>query len=131
MNSSKKSFNLEEIENALQLKFPELGALCDELAHVAYAFPKQTPEEGTTRAKVLTNQHFDTKQQIFLDFVLNQYVKLCVEELEKEKLGPLLRLSYGNSIRDALLDLGKSEQIGVTFESFQKYLYQPHRLRGR
>ena len=99
------------------------------LAHIAYAAPTQTRDERANRAKVLINQHFDTKQQVFLDFVLSQYVKLGVEELDKEKLGPLLRLRYGNSLRDALVDLGKPEQIGVTFESFQKYLYQSQRLR--
>ena len=79
----------------------------------------------------MLNQYFDTKQQVFLDFVLSQYVKLGVEELDKEKLGPLLRLRYGNSIRDALVDLGKPQQIGVTFESFQKHLYQSQQMRAR
>jgi type I restriction enzyme R subunit len=46
-----------------------------------------------------------------------------VEELDQEKLTPLLRLKYHNSIADALADLGKAEEIGQVFSGFQKYLY--------
>jgi len=44
--------------------------------------------------------------------------------LDQEKLTPLLRLKYHNSIADALADLGRPEEIGQVFASFQKYLYQ-------
>ena len=64
------------------------------------------------------------KQQAFLDFVLAHYVSEGVEELDQEKLTPLLRLKYNNSISDALADLGSPEEIGVIFAGFQKYLYQ-------
>jgi type I restriction enzyme R subunit len=47
-----------------------------------------------------------------------------VEELAQEKLTPLLRLRYRNSIVDAIADLGKPEEIGRVFSGFQKYLYQ-------
>jgi type I restriction enzyme R subunit len=47
-----------------------------------------------------------------------------VEELDQEKLTPLLRLKYNNSISDALADSGQPEEIGMIFAGFQKYLYQ-------
>jgi type I restriction enzyme R subunit len=47
-----------------------------------------------------------------------------VEELDQDKLTPLLRLKYHNSIADALADLGKPDEIGRVFSGFQKYLYQ-------
>jgi len=47
-----------------------------------------------------------------------------VEELDKEKLTPLLRLKYNHSIQDALTDLGRPEDIGELFNGFQRYLYQ-------
>ena len=47
-----------------------------------------------------------------------------MEELDQEKLTPLLRLKYHNSIADALADLGRAEEIGRVFAGFQKYLYQ-------
>jgi len=42
----------------------------------------------------------------------------------QEKLTPLLRLKYHNSITDAVADLGKPEEIGKMFTGFQKYLCQ-------
>ena len=56
--------------------------------------------------------------------MLSHYVRVGVEELDQEKLTPLLRLKYHNSIADALLDLGRAEEIGQVFAGFQKYLYQ-------
>jgi len=76
-------------------------------------------------AKLAIITHFNTKQQIFLDFVLSHYVSVGVDELDLEKLTPLLRLKYHNSIADAVDDLGKPEEIGKVFSGFQKYLYQP------
>ena len=68
--------------------------------------------------------HFNRKLQVFLDFVLSQYVKVGVEELDGEKLSPLLRLKYNDSIADAITDLGRPEEIGEVFAGFQKYLYE-------
>ena len=56
--------------------------------------------------------------------MLAQYVKVGVGELDEEKLGPLLKLKYHDSIADAIADLGQPEQIREVFAGFQKYLYQ-------
>jgi type I restriction enzyme R subunit len=56
--------------------------------------------------------------------VLSHYVQVGVEELDQDKLTPLLRLRYHDSIADALADLGQAEEIGEIFAGFQKYLYQ-------
>jgi type I restriction enzyme R subunit len=95
------------------------------LAYVAYAMPPLTREVRAAKAKLYINSLFTAKQQAFLDFVLSHYVIVGVEELEPEKLTPLLRLKYHNSIADAVADLGKPEEIGRVFSGFQKYLYQP------
>ncbi len=63
------------------------------------------------------------KQQVFLDFVLSQYVKIGVDELGAEKLTPLLRLRYNNAIHDAIAELGSAEEINRLFTGFQRYLY--------
>jgi type I restriction enzyme, R subunit len=47
-----------------------------------------------------------------------------VQELDREKLTPLLKLKYRNAIADAVADLGRPEEIGYLFAGFQKYLYQ-------
>ncbi len=45
-----------------------------------------------------------------------------VEELDQDKLTPLLRLKYHNSIADAVAVLGRPEGIGKAFAGFQQYL---------
>lgn len=57
-------------------------------------------------------------------FVLSHYVRVGVEELDQDKLTPLLRLKYHDSIADAVADLGRPDEIGAAFASFQKYLYK-------
>jgi type I restriction enzyme, R subunit len=76
---------------------------------------------GDPRAKVAISTHFSNKHQAFLDFVLAHYV--AVDELDPEKLTPLLGLKYVNSIADAIADLGRPEEINRVFVGFQNYLY--------
>jgi type I restriction enzyme R subunit len=102
----------------------EKSDLFDVLAHVAYALPPLTREERATKAKVDISTHFNGKQRVFLNFVLSHYVSVGVEELDQDKLTPLLRLKYHNSIADAVADLGRPDEIGKVFAGFQKYLYQ-------
>jgi type I restriction enzyme R subunit len=83
-----------------------------------------TREERATKAKAVISMRFNSKQQTFLDFVLSHYVAVGVDELDQEKLIPLLRLKYHNAIADAVADLGKPEEIGKVFSGFQKFLYQ-------
>ena len=56
--------------------------------------------------------------------MLAHYVSVGVGELDQEKLTPLLRLKYHDSIADAVADLGRPEEISKSFSGFQKYLYQ-------
>jgi type I restriction enzyme R subunit len=86
--------------------------------------PTLTRNERAERARIAISSHFTSKQQSFLDFVLAHYVRVGVEELDQEKLTPLLRLKYHNSIADALADLGRAEDINQAFAGFQKYLYE-------
>jgi len=88
----------------------EKSDLFDVLAHVAYAVPPLTREQRADQAKPVISSRFDTKQQAFLDFVLSHYVSDGVYELDPEKLTPLLRLRYHDSIADAVADLGQPER---------------------
>ena len=103
----------------------EKSDLFDVLAHVAYAVTPLTREQRADQAKPVISTRFDTKQQAFLDLVLSHYVSDGVDELDSEKLTPLLRLRYRDSIADAVADLGQPEEIGRVFAGFQKFLYQP------
>ncbi len=98
--------------------------LFDVLAYVAFATATETRTIRANRATVAAHKQFNNKQQAFVDFVLGQYVEQGVDELDTEKLSPLLKLRYKNAIADALKDLGSPEQIRQVFVGFQQYLYQ-------
>jgi type I restriction enzyme R subunit len=119
-----KGFGREQMAEMQKIIDAEKSDLFDVLAHVAYALPTLTRKERAGNAKVVISSHFNTKQAVFLDFVLSHYVSEGVGELDQDKLTPLLRLKYHNSIADAVADLGKPDEIGKVFAGFQKYLYQ-------
>ncbi len=120
---AEKGFGPDQMAEMQRIINAEKSDLFDVLAYIAYALPTLTREERAAKAKIVISTRFNTKQQVFLDFVLSQYVKVGVQELDQEKLSPLLRLKYNNAIADAIADLGRPEEIGTVFSGFQKYLY--------
>jgi type I restriction enzyme R subunit len=120
---AEKGFGHDQLAEMQKIIDAEKSDLFDVLAHVAYALPPVSREVRAANAKVYINSHFNAKQQAFLGFVLQHYVSVGVEELNQEKLTPLLRLKYHDSITDAVADLGQPNEIGKVFAGFQKYLY--------
>jgi type I site-specific restriction endonuclease len=122
---AEKGFGHDQLTEMQKIIDAEKSDLFDVLAHVAYALPPVTREVRAANAKVHISTHFNAKQQVFLDFVLQHYIAVGVEELDQEKLTPLLLLKYHNSITDAVADLGgQPKEINRAFVGFQKYLYQ-------
>ena len=121
---AEKGFGKDQLAEMQKIIDAEKSDLFDVLAHVAYASMPLTREERATKAKVIISTHFNSKQQVFLGFVLSHYVIVGVEELDQDKLTPLLKLKYHDSIVDAVADLGKPDEIGRVFAGFQRYLYQ-------
>jgi type I restriction enzyme R subunit len=121
---AEKGFGGEQMAEMQKVIDAEKSDLFDVLAHIAYALPPITREERANNAKVVISTRFNSKQQVFLDFVLSQYVKVGVQELDQDKLSPLLKLKYNNAIADAVADLGRPEEIGRVFAGFQKHLYE-------
>jgi len=119
-----KGFGHDQLAEMQKIIDAEKSDLFDVVAHVAYALPPITRGERAARAKVLINERYSPKQKVFLDFVLSHYVSVGVEELDLEKLTPLLLLKYHDSISDAVADLGQPLEIRGAFSGFQKYLYQ-------
>ena len=120
-----KGFGHDQLAEMQKIIDAEKSDLFDVLAHVAYALPPLTREVRAANARVHINARFDAKQRLFLDFVLQHYVSAGVEELDQEKLTPLLLLKYHNSLADAVADLGgRPEEIHKAFAGFQRYLYQ-------
>jgi type I restriction enzyme R subunit len=62
------------------------------------------------------------QQQEFIEFVLNQYIAVGVDELDQEKLPILLQNKY-MSLEDAKAVLGDIAHIRQMFIDFQKHLY--------
>ena len=121
---AEKNFGHDKLVAMQHLIDAEQSDLFDVLAYVAYLLPPVTRVERANQARVHINSQFTAKQQAFLDFVLQHYVTEGVEELGQNKLNPLLRLKYHDSIADAVADLGgKPEEIGRVFAGFQQYLY--------
>jgi type I restriction enzyme, R subunit len=119
-----KGFGADQLAEMQRIIEAENSDLFDVLAHVAYALPPVPRQERAENARLYIHSRFTTKQQLFLDFVLQHYVTMGVQELAQEKLTPLLQLRYQNSIADAVADLGRPEQIGQLFSGFQRYLYE-------
>ncbi|KQQ89158.1 EcoAI/FtnUII family type I restriction enzme subunit R [Massilia sp. Leaf139] len=111
---------LAEIQKAIEA---ENSDLFDVLAYVAFAVTPETRRHRADMAKAESYSHLDDRQQEFLDFVLAHYVTQGVDELDAEKLSPLLRLKYNNAISDAVSDLGGTTKIRTLFTGFQKHLY--------
>jgi type I restriction enzyme R subunit len=110
---------LGAIQRALEA---EKSDLYDVLAYIAFALPRLTRQERADRARPSIQTSFGEKQRAFLDFVLSQYVSEGFEELDKDKLAPLLTLRYG-ALSDAFLELGAPPDVGKMFVGFQQYLY--------
>ena len=122
---AEKGFGGEQLSEMQKIIDAEKSDIFDVLAHVAYALPPVTREARANGAKLLIHNRFGAKQQVFIDFVLSHYVSVGVEELDQDKLTPLLLLKYSYSMADAMADLGGAEQTRSLFSGFQKYLYQP------
>ncbi len=121
---AEKGFGREQLAEMQKIIAAENSDLFDVLAYVAYAEAPLTREERAARARAVIGGEFDSKQQVFLRFVLSHYVNIGVEELDEDKLGPLLKLKYHNAIADAFADLGSPDLVRKAFVGFQRYLYQ-------
>jgi type I restriction enzyme, R subunit len=122
---AERGFGREQLAEMQRIIDAEKSDIFDVLAHVAYARLPVTREVRAAGAKDHINASFNARQQVFLDFVLQHYVHVGVEELDQDKLTPLLRLKYHNSLADAVADLGAPELIGQVFAGFQRFLYEP------
>jgi len=120
-----KGFGREPLAEMQKIIEAENSDLFDVLAYVAFAAEPVTRAERAVAAKSATAAEFTDRQQSFVDFVLAQYVKQGVDELDAEKLSPLLKLKYNNAIADAFAELGQPEQVRKVFVGFQRHLYEP------
>jgi len=118
---SEKGYSSAQLEDLRLLVHGEDSDLYDVLSYVAYHTSLVPRLQRADKAKIKL-EAYNPKQQEFLNFVLDQYVRDGVEELDDAKLSPLLLLKY-KAIADAKKELGDIRSIRNSFIDFQKYLY--------
>ncbi len=101
----------------------EKSDLFDVLSYVAFlADPKSRVDRAAIARMHAVNQ-FTEKQTAFVNFVLDQYETQGVDELDTNKLVPLLKLRYGDAISQAIHALGDVSTVRKVFVAFQPALY--------
>jgi type I restriction enzyme R subunit len=107
------------LEQLQELTNTQNSDLFDTLEFIAYAIKPLTRRIRVENVKKeLVN--IEDKQKAFLEFVLDKYVAIGIDELDREKLPDLIALKF-NDFNDGIKYLG--EDIAKTFVDFQKYLY--------
>ena len=107
---------LQRIVNA------EKSDLYDVLAYIAFALTPISREERVN-ARPLIFAEYGFEERVFLKFVLDQYIRQGVGELDDDRLPYLIDLKYG-TVDDAIADLGPEASIRKMFIGFQKHLYE-------
>jgi type I restriction enzyme R subunit len=119
---SDKGYTEPQLEDLRKIVHGEDSDLFDALNYVAYQ-RDLVPRLDRAEQATIHIKDYDAKQQAFLNFVLKQYVKEGVNELDDAKLADLLKLNYG-AIEDAKQQLGEIKDIRKTFIGFQEHLYR-------
>ena len=118
---NEKGYTNSQLEDLRNMIHAEDSDLYDVLSHVAFS---TNPLKRSHRAEYAKSKFgvYESKQRVFLDFVLKQYVATGFTELDDAKLPELLTLKY-KAIADAKRDLGNIQYIRDTFIGFQTHLY--------
>ncbi|HEY9627262.1 MAG TPA: DEAD/DEAH box helicase family protein [Coleofasciculaceae cyanobacterium] len=119
---AEKGYGKEQLTEISRLIDAEKSDLYDVLVYIAYAAEPISRRERVISHQALIFSRYFGKQQEFLDFVLEQYIKEGVGELDQDKLPQLLELKY-HDLRDAVADLGSVSNIRTVFIEFQEHLY--------
>jgi type I restriction enzyme R subunit len=117
-----EGFPLELIDEMKRVINASDSDVFDVLAYVAFATAAVSREERVHKHLPMILSHYDQNQQDFIHFILAQYARLGVTELDPDKLPILTQLKYG-SVSDAARVLGGVDRVRDTFVEFQQYLY--------
>jgi type I restriction enzyme R subunit len=117
-----RGYGDEQLTEISRLIDAENSDLYDVLAYIAYTTAPISRRERVLARRAQIFSQYEGKQQEFLEFVLDQYVRAGVGELDQGKLPQLLELMY-HDLRDAVRELGSVAVISEMFVGFQQYLY--------
>lgn len=117
-----RGFGSEQLREVARMIDAENSDLFDVLAYIAFTLAPVSRAERVKTRKERIFSRYSSREQEFLDFVLEHYVAVGVSELDQDKLPSLLNLKY-HSIPDAVEKLGSAAGIREVFVGFQGYLY--------
>jgi type I restriction enzyme R subunit len=120
---AEKGFGEAQLAEAKLMINAEQSDVFDVLAYIAFTLPPISRSERVAAHREAINSRYHDNQRAFLAFVLGEYVRVGIEELDVAQLAGLLQLQYGN-VSDAAEQLGGIAQIRQTFVGFQRYLYE-------
>ncbi|REC40903.1 EcoAI/FtnUII family type I restriction enzme subunit R [Chryseobacterium sp. 5_R23647] len=118
---SEKGFSKDQLKEFQKILNAEDSDIFDVLSYVAYNSEIINRKERANKVKTHF-LHLDEENKKFLEFVLDQYIQVGVDELDDEKLKDFLQLKY-HTIKDAKEKLGDVTTIRNNFIYYQKYLY--------
>lgn len=120
---AEKGYGEEQLQAIARITNTENSDIYDVLTYIAYAARPLTREERVIKHKNLIFSKYTRKQGEFLDFILDQYIRSGVGELDREKLPKLIEIKY-HTINEAISQLGDIQEISGVFMGFQAYLYR-------
>ncbi|ACB00851.1 MULTISPECIES: EcoAI/FtnUII family type I restriction enzme subunit R [Cyanophyceae] len=117
---AEKGYGDTQLKAIARIAEAEKSDVYDVLTWVAYNTKPISREERVIKHRDLIFSKYTGKQQEFLDFVLDQYIREGVEELDRGKLPTLIEIKY-QTVNEGLVILG--QDIGQVFADFQADLY--------
>jgi type I restriction enzyme R subunit len=112
----------EDLLKLQEMIAAENSDLFDVLEYISYSRKPISRADRVVNAEQKIYAFLNDKQRAFINFVLGNYIKAGVDELDIEKLSPALISKYGG-VYEAQQELGNVDDIKKVFVDFQQYLY--------
>jgi type I restriction enzyme R subunit len=121
---AERGYNRETFKYIQKVLNAENNDVFDVLSFLAeFCNDMMTRSERADQCKFYVMDNYAARQFAFIEFVLQQYVKEGISELDDERIGQLVNLKYGSPV-NASQELGKPDEIRSMFCTFQQYLYK-------
>ncbi len=112
----------EDLLKLQEMIAAENSDLFDVLEYISYSRKPISRADRVVNAEQKIYAFLNDKQRAFINFVLGNYIKAGVDELDIDKLSPALISKYGG-VYEAQQELGNVDDIKKVFVEFQQYLY--------
>lgn len=113
----------EDLEKLQEIIGAKNSDLFDVLEYIAYAKPTISRQQRVDKNKDNIYNLLNNAQREFIEFVLQNYIKDGLDELDDANLANIINAKYG-SPNEAQQKLGAIQQIRDTFIKFQQNLYK-------